>query len=183
MFERFTQKARDVVVLARTESERGGQNFVGTEHLLLAMLAKGDGKAYEFLTAQGLTLERVRAEVARLSGQLGADDAAALKTIGIDLEAVIERVEESFGPGALTALPAGQKRRWSMGRFTKRAKKVMELSLREAVRLHNNYIGTEHLLLGLIREGEGMAAKIMVGSGISLPALRETIEADLPKAA
>jgi ATP-dependent Clp protease ATP-binding subunit ClpA len=186
MFERFTQKARDVVVLAKVEAEQAGANYVGTEHLLMAMLAKGDGMAYGALTAAGITVERVRADAARMTGMagpLGGEDAAALKTIGIDLEAVIERVEQSFGPGAMTA-PAGRKKiPWNMGRFTKRAKKVMELSLREAVRLHHSYIGTEHLLLGLIREGEGLACKILVGAGISLPALRTSVEEDVRKAA
>ncbi len=185
MFERFTEKARSVVELARVEADRAGVNYIGTEHLLAAMLAKGDGKAYEALTAAGITVERVRADAARLTGQatLGAEDAAALKTIGIDLEAVIQHVEQSFGPGALNAPTTGKKKPFGMTRFTKRAKKVMELSLREAIRLKHNYIGTEHLLLGLIREGEGLGPKILIGAGISLPVLREGIEADVRKAA
>jgi ATP-dependent Clp protease ATP-binding subunit ClpA len=186
MFERFTQKARDVVQLARDEAERAGVNYVGTEHLLMAMLARGEGKAYDALTAAGLTVERARADAARLIGQpgaLGAEDAAALKTIGIDLDAVIEHVEQSFGPGALTAPAAAKKRPFGLVRFTKRAKKVMELSLREAVRLHHNYIGTEHLLLGLIREGDGLGARVLVAAGASLTDLRATLEAGVEKAA
>jgi ATP-dependent Clp protease ATP-binding subunit ClpA len=186
MFERFTVKAREVVQLALSEADQGGYRYVGTEHLLMAMLAKGDGKAYEALAATGITLEQVRAAAARITGTpgaLGAEDAAALKTIGIDLDTVIEHVEQSFGPGALTAPQAGKKRSWGMTRLTKRAKKVLELALREAKALHHNYIGTEHILLGLIREGEGLGAKILVGAGVSLPALRASVVADLGQAA
>ncbi len=188
MFERFTQKARDVVTLAREEAEQGGVDYVGTEHLLLAMLAKGDGRAFDALTAEGLTLDGVRTDVARLlgttNGRLGAQDAEALKTIGIDLDAVVASVEQSFGPGALSTRTRGKRRRFGPAMpFTKRAKKVLELALREAVRLKHNYIGTEHLLLGLIREGEGLAASIMVEKGISLPDLRQRVESEIRAAA
>jgi ATP-dependent Clp protease ATP-binding subunit ClpA len=178
MFERFTSKAREVVHLATVEADQGGYTYVGTEHLLMAMLARGEGKAYDALTAAGMTVERARTDAARLLGHpggLGADDAEALQTIGIDLDAVIEHVEQSFGPGALNAPPAGKKKRFGTTRFTKRAKKVLELALREAVRLHHNYIGTEHLLLGLIREGNGLGAKVLVSAGISLSDLRTAL--------
>jgi ATP-dependent Clp protease ATP-binding subunit ClpA len=186
MFERFTTTAREVVRLGLAEAERAGADFVGTEHLLMGMLAAGDGRAYRALTAAGLTLDSVRATAARMtgsSGSLGAEDAEALRTIGIDLDAVIERVEQSFGPGALTSPVSPKRRTWGTSRLTKRAKKVLELGLREAKAMHHNYIGSEHLLLGLIREGGGLGAKILVGSGVSLSALRASVVADLDKAA
>ena len=123
----------------------------------------------------------MRAEARRLVGNqapLGDDDAAALATIGIDLSAVVDQVERSFGAGALASDAPGRGR-FPRRPFTKRAKKVLGLALREALRLHHDYIGTEHLLLGLIREGDGLAAKILVDGGISLEALRDRVLAGI----
>lgn len=178
MFERFTQRAREIVVGAKAEAALAGIGYIGTEHLLASMLTIGDGTAYEALHAAGVTVEFVRAETARIVGNpgpLGAEDAAALKTIGIDLDAVLESVERSFGPGALSEF--GHSRRSHHIPFTRRGKKALELALREALRLGDNYIGTEHLLLGLIREGDGVATQVLVNAGVDLTAMRAGLAA------
>src|SRR5438067_8510872 len=124
MFERFTARARRVVVLAQEEARMLNHNYIGTEHILLGLIHEGKGVA-----------------------------AKSLESLGISLEAVRSQVEELIGRG--TSGPTGHIP------FTPRAKKVLELSLREALQLGHNYIGTEHILLGVIREGEGVAAQIL----------------------
>ena len=129
---------------------------------------------------------------------LGPADAEALRAIGIDLDAVIASVENTFGEGALRAPDDDPRRRRGLfrrgtgeptgsyrppRRFSPRAKKVLELSLREALRRGDDYIGAEHILLGLIREGEGLAAKILTDSGLSLDALRTAVDRGLDEAA
>jgi Clp amino terminal domain, pathogenicity island component len=128
MFERFTDRARRVVVLSQEEAVGLKHNYIGTEHLLLGLIREREGVA-----------------------------AKALESLGISLEAVRAEVEEIIGEGQTT--PGGQIP------FTPRAKKVLELSLREALQLGHNYIGTEHILLGLVREGEGVAAQVLVKLG------------------
>ncbi|GMA87749.1 hypothetical protein GCM10025868_29990 [Angustibacter aerolatus] len=128
MFERFTDRARRVVVLAQEEARMLNHNYIGTEHILLGLIHEGEGVA-----------------------------AKALESLGISLDAVREQVQEIIGQGQQA--PSGHIP------FTPRAKKVLELSLREALRLGHNYIGTEHILLGLIREGEGVAAQVLVKPG------------------
>ena len=135
MFERFTDRARRVVVLAQEEARLLNHNYVGTEHLLLGLIHEGEGMA-----------------------------ARALELLGIRLEAVRTQVEEIVGKGQRA--PTGHIP------FTPRAKKVLELSLREAKQLGHNYIGTEHILLGLIREGEGVAAQVLVKLGADLSRAR-----------
>ena len=131
MFERFTDRARRVVVLAQEEARMLNHNYVGTEHVLLGLIREGEGVA-----------------------------ARALGSLGISLEAVRQQVEEIIGQGQRA--PSGHID------FTPRAKKVLELSSREAVQLGRNYIGTEHILLGLIREGEGVAAQVLARLGADL---------------
>ncbi|MEA2972374.1 MAG: ATP-dependent Clp protease ATP-binding subunit ClpC [Actinomycetota bacterium] len=139
MFERFTDRARRVVVLAQEESRLLNHNYIGTEHLLLGLIHEGEGFAAQALERLGVSLERVRAEV-----------------------------EEIIGQGASS--PSGHIP------FTPRAKKVLELSLREALELGHNYIGTEHILLGLLREGEGVAAQVLVvRMGADLGRVREVV--------
>jgi len=194
MFERFTQQAREVVIHAQEEARDLDHPYIGTEHLLLALLNPDAGIAHTVLHEAGLNRTGARADVKRLlhkgSAVLGDGDAEALQEIGIDLDAVRARIEETFGPGALagTVLVPGR-RRGLLGRlrrrpapaprprgthrpFTARTKKVLELSLREAVRLRHNYIGTEHLLLGLLREGNGLAAMVLTEAGLDLEVLR-----------
>ena len=128
MFERFTDRARRVVVLSQEEARLLNHNYIGTEHILLGLIHEGEGVA-----------------------------ARALESLDISLEAVRAQVEEIIGQGQSAAI--GQIP------FTPRAKKVLELSLREALALGHNYIGTEHILLGLVREGEGVAAQVLVKLG------------------
>jgi ATP-dependent Clp protease ATP-binding subunit ClpA len=135
MFERFTDRARRVVVLAQEEAVLLNHDYVGTEHLLLGLAHEGQGVA-----------------------------ATALESLGISLEAVRAQVEEIIGQGQ--GAPSGHIP------FTPRAKKVLELSLREAKQLGHNYIGTEHILLGLIREGEGVAAQVLIRLGADLSRAR-----------
>ncbi|MBW8766818.1 MAG: AAA family ATPase, partial [Geodermatophilales bacterium] len=127
MFERFTDRARRVVVLAQEEARMLNHNYIGTEHILLGLIHEGEGVA-----------------------------AKALESLGISLEGVRQQVEEIIGQG-------------------QRAKKVLELSLREALQLGHNYIGTEHILLGLIREGEGVAAQVLVKLGADLNRVRQQV--------
>jgi ATP-dependent Clp protease ATP-binding subunit ClpA len=167
MFERFTDPARQVVIAAQTESRQLGHRHVGTEHLLLGLLHDPTSIAGLVLIDVGVTAATVRPEVARRlrPGHLDAD---ALATLGIDLEAVRRAVEGSFGPGALNGSATGCRRQRrgrrntiSHTRFTPRSKKVLELSLREALRLHDRETGSEHILLGLLREGRGLAIEIL----------------------
>jgi ATP-dependent Clp protease ATP-binding subunit ClpC len=138
MFERFTDRARRVVVLAQEEAKMLNHNYIGTEHILLGLIHEGEGVA-----------------------------AKALESLGISLDAVREQVQDIIGQGQQQ--PTGHIP------FTPRAKKVLELSLREALQLGHNYIGTEHILLGLIREGEGVAAQVLQKLGASLEVVRQKV--------
>ncbi len=138
MFERFTDRARRVLVLAQEEARLLNHSFIGTEHILLGLIHEGEGLA-----------------------------AKALEALGISLEAVREEVEKTIGPAG--SAPTGSPP------FTPRAKKVLELSLREALQLGHNYIGTEHMLLGLVREGEGVAAQVLQSLGADLPRVRQQV--------
>src|SRR5215203_1761722 len=138
MFERFTDRARRVVVLAQEEARMLNHNYIGTEHILLGLIHEGEGVA-----------------------------AKALESLGISLDAVRSQVQEIIGEGQQA--PSGHIP------FTPRAKKVLELSLREALQLGHNYIGTEHILLGLIREGEGVAAQVLNKLGADLNRVRQQV--------
>ncbi|MDP1794477.1 MAG: Clp protease N-terminal domain-containing protein, partial [Acidimicrobiales bacterium] len=138
MFERFTDRARRVLVLAQEEARLLNHNFIGTEHILLGLIHEGEGTA-----------------------------AKALESLGITLEAVREKVEETIGPAGASTTGSPP--------FTPRAKKVLELSLREALQLGHNYIGTEHMLLGVVREGEGVAATVLQSLGCDLSRVRQQV--------
>jgi ATP-dependent Clp protease ATP-binding subunit ClpA len=209
MFERFTRAARAVVVGAQEECRRLRHRHIGTEHLLLALLHHGDGAAAA-LRDVGVTTELVEAGIDRYlrnePGGLGEEDAAALRAIGVDLDEVRARIEENFGPVSLTP-PPEERRRWFglrrsrrvpvprySGRggderagghipFSPRSKKVLELSLREAIRLKHKEIAPEHVLLGLLRENGGLAAKILAHAGVDVADLRYRVEATLRAAA
>jgi ATP-dependent Clp protease ATP-binding subunit ClpA len=165
MFERFTMRSKDTIAQAQEEARSLGHNYIGTEHLLLGLLHDADSMAGKYLTDCGVTLDRARTRVTELVGPvaLSDQDAEALSTIGIDLDAVREAVESTFGPGALDPEPPKGCARIP---FTARAKKTLGLALREAIHLQHNYIGTEHILLGLIREGDGIGARILIESGV-----------------
>jgi ATP-dependent Clp protease ATP-binding subunit ClpA len=186
MFERFSTQARAAVARARTEAEAMGHTQLDTSHLLLALLSEDAGVAHTVLHRAGLRPTPVRAEVERLSGSpasaFGPDAAAALQSIGIDLDAVLARIEETFGPDALEPPPPPRGRRGN-SRFTAGSTKVLELSLREAIHLKDRHIGTAHLLLGLARETSGIAAKILADAGVSRDELRRATLAELRAAA
>lgn len=190
MFERFTDGARQAVMLAQQEARQLQHGYIGTEHLLLGLLAEHEGLGSRVLHAAGIDSPGTRAAIVALLGSESGDnpgDAAALRSIGIDLGAVREAVETSFGPGALQrARDRGRRRRRrATGHipFTRRAKKVLELSLREALQLRHNHIGTEHVLLGLLREGQGRAALVLTQRGASLADLRRQVLTELGDAA
>jgi ATP-dependent Clp protease ATP-binding subunit ClpA len=138
MFERFTERARQVVVLAQDEARGLRHNYIGTEHVLLGLLREDEGLAARVLESLGITVEQVRAQVARIVG-LG------------------DEVTSGQIP------------------FTPRAKKVLDLSLREALSMGHNYIGTEHVLLGLVRENEGVAARILLDFGADSERIRAAV--------
>src|SRR5919199_6212069 len=138
MFERFTERARKVVVVAQDEARHFNRNYIGTEHLLLGLLREDEGVAARALSSLNVTLDDVREQV----------------------ESIVGYGEEGTGGQAP---------------FTPRAKKGLELSLREALQLGHNYIGTEHILLGLIREGEGVAAQVLVKLGADLNRVRQQV--------
>jgi ATP-dependent Clp protease ATP-binding subunit ClpC len=142
VFERFTEPARQVIVLAQEEARALKHNYVGTEHILLGLLREKEGLAARVLALLDVTLAEVRAQVAQIIGQ------------GDELEA--------------GQIP-----------FTPRSKKVLELTLREALSLGHNYIGTEHLLLGLVRENEGVASRILLDFGVDAETVRNELIAML----
>jgi ATP-dependent Clp protease ATP-binding subunit ClpA len=162
MFERFTTSARQVVEHTQEEARRLQHDSIGSEHLLLGMLAEQHGVGARILREAGLRLDDVRDAVARRSPALS--DAAALETLGIDLEAVRRKLEATFGPGALDRRPAGRKRGHIP--FDGDAKQALELALRESLRLKHRYIGTEHILLGLLRQNRGLAGDLLRDAGV-----------------
>jgi ATP-dependent Clp protease ATP-binding subunit ClpA len=188
MFERFTKPAREAVVKAVDEARRLGHDCTGTEHVLLGLL-QGENLAARVLADHGVTADAVEREVQAYvrPSPFGEADAAALGAIGIDLDEVRRRLEASFGPGALRWRPGRRGRRRGPlpgGHipFSPRAKKVLELSLREALRLKHNHIGPEHILLGLLREGEGLAMLVLVKLNASPEALRAGVLDELRRA-
>ncbi|BCB82147.1 Clp protease N-terminal domain-containing protein [Phytohabitans flavus] len=201
MFERFTDRARDVVKGAQVEARELHHRYIGTEHILLALLGESGGLAATVLRDAGVLPEQVGADVRAAIGSrrdpLGAADAEALRSIGIDLDAVREEVEKTFGEGALEPPPAFPPLRRGLFRrvrppvtpspghipFSPRAKKVLELSLREALHLKHKHIGTEHILLGLIREGDGLAAMVLTNAGLRLEDLRRHVLDAMDRAA
>jgi ATP-dependent Clp protease ATP-binding subunit ClpC len=139
MFNRFTERARKVILLSKEEAKRFNHDYIGTEHILLGLIREGEGVA-----------------------------AAVLQNLGLSLENIRQEVEKSIQPGPPTLVSGDIP-------FTPRAKKVIELALEEARNLNHNYIGTEHLLLGLLREDEGVAAQILKNLGLDLEKLRQEI--------
>ena len=138
LFERFTDRARRVVVLAQEEARLLNHSYIGTEHILLGLIHEGEGVAAKSLESLSISLEAVRAQVEEIIGQGGSSPSGHIP-------------------------------------FTPRAKKVLELSLREALQLGHNYIGTEHILLGLLREGEGVATQVLVKLGADLGKVRQQV--------
>jgi ATP-dependent Clp protease ATP-binding subunit ClpC len=139
LFERFTERARQVVVLAQDEARGLRHNYIGTEHLLLGLFREEEGLAARVLESMAITIEEVRAQIKRIIG-------------------------EGDEPVFTGQIP-----------FTPRAKKVLELSLREAMTLGHNYIGTEHILLGIVRESEGVGARILLGFDADAEKIRNEV--------
>lgn len=178
MFERFTKRARAVVRLAGEESGALGHGHLGPEHLLLGLLQEDGGIGGQLLRGHGLSASGVRVD-RRLSA--GRFDAEGLAVLGIDLDEVRRRTEEAFGPGALDRRRPGRGDGRSRGPgavpFTAEAKRVLELSLREAVDLRHRYIGTEHLLLALVQADVAPAAALLAEHGVTYTGIRaEVIE-------
>jgi ATP-dependent Clp protease ATP-binding subunit ClpA len=181
MFERFTGEARQVVVGAQEEARMRKADEIRTEHLLAALYAVPDNLALTALEGLGVDETEVMHEIDRMrAGTLPALDAEALSTIGIDLDEVRRQVEEAFGPGALdrtrAALGGKAGRLFGHLAFEGPAKKALELSLREAIRLGHDYIGTEHILLGLIHTEGGAAHHILAARGVRLEPARVIVE-------
>ncbi len=158
----LTPRAQKVIELAIDEARRLGQEDIGTEHLLLGMVREGEGIAAGVLESLGVNLEKVRVETIRVLSQLGPIAATA---------------EETTGPTpAEVRNPPGSAPVSRFDKFTERSRKVLTLAQQEATRFNHNYIGTEHLLLGLVREGEGVAAKILANLGVELNRVRDAVE-------
>ncbi|WP_104524914.1 Clp protease N-terminal domain-containing protein [Blastococcus atacamensis] len=172
MFERFTPEARAVVVAAQQEARTLRSPTIGTEHLLLALL-RGQTPSAAVLTRHGLAADEVTADVVRFTGSDDLD-ADALTSVGIDLDAVRSSVEAAFGPGALDD-PKRTPGRGGHIPFTPRAKKVLELSLREALAMKSRSIADGHIALGLLREGEGLAMKVLSDRGVDAVSLRRDL--------
>jgi ATP-dependent Clp protease ATP-binding subunit ClpA len=172
MFERFNDEARQAVALAQEEAGQLRHGWIGTEHLLLGVL-RADGGGARLLKGFGLDHGAVRDDVVRMIGRGEEDiDRDALATLGIDLDAVRERVEKAFGAGALSR---GRGCGGGHVPFTPRAKKALELTLRESIALGANELRADHLVLGLLREGDGVAATLLHGHGIALEDVRARI--------
>ena len=162
-FSKFTERARKVLAFSNQEAEELGHNYVGTEHLLLGLMREGEGVAAKALIRSGHTLENVRQYVMDII-QKGVQHAAESPTAQIKMA-----VKDALGVGR-SPNPAGERG------MTRRAKKVLELAVEEARRMGHHYIGTEHMLLGMLREGEGLAAKALIEDcGLKLDAVRDLV--------
>jgi ATP-dependent Clp protease ATP-binding subunit ClpC len=179
VFERFTDRARRVIVLAQEEARMFNADYVGTGHILLGLLGEGEGVAARSLESLGISLEIARTHVEHALKEnlqaLAAEDSQA--------EEPVSQVEQTIGQNepATEALqgeePVGRRQQAPRGHipFNKRVKKVLELALRESLGLNHNYIGTEHLLLGVIREGEGVGAQVLIKLGADLTVTRARV--------
>jgi ATP-dependent Clp protease ATP-binding subunit ClpA len=191
MFEQLSQRARTAVVQATQQARQLGSPAVEPGHLLLGLLAEPGSVAAQAIAGLGVdqadAARRVRAELAQADrrGGLDAADAAALADLGIDVEAVVRRVEESFGPGALAARqPACRNRRSARRRqrpasvrvpFGPDAKRMLERCLAEARELGHGYIGTEHMLLAILADRHGPAYQALASYGLDYPAARAQV--------
>ncbi len=207
MFERMTDDARAVLLAAQEQARDLGHNWVGTEHLLLGLAAQRNGIAADVLSEVGVDLPSLRTAVVAILGPASADsplvldeDDVALRSVGIDLNAVRAKVEEVFGRGALERpVPAGRRRRGWLRRgrrgcrhsgggslhrpFAPRAKKSLEMALRESLALGHRWIGPEHVLLGVLRVPDCLAAAILARQGVRLDDLAGRVRARLGRVA
>ena len=176
MFERFTEKARTVVVLAQQQARERGDDAIDTGHVLRALLSVPDNLAVVVLEAFSVRCADVEADLDRRAVAATSDrpDAEALAALGIDLDEVRRRVEEAFGPGALDRPPRARRRWGGHIPFAEESKKALELALREALQLRRNYIGVEHILLGLLHDG--VAHDVLAARGVRLDVARVIVE-------
>ncbi|ROO90647.1 ClpA/ClpB-like protein [Actinocorallia herbida] len=174
MLERFTKEAREAVVRTQAEARELHHGEITTAHLLLGLFGPHSGSAGRALAAHGLSPDVLRPLVARQSGGLDPD---ALAAIGIDLDAVREATEATFGPGALDARPGG--RRSGHIRFSAEAKKVLELALRQAIRHKQRFICDGHILLGLLMLPGSPAVAALRAAHVDLEALRADVEREV----
>ena len=178
MFERFTDTAKALVHGAQLEAQARGASHVRSEHLLAALLTGPESLAQHALLRDGVDLLALLRAVRALDGAAAPshqpdDDAQALAALGIDLEEVRRQVEDAFGPGALERTRAAQGAgRRGFSRWDRSAKKVLELSLREALRMRHKHIGTEHVLLGLLHPDTGAGQELLAGAGVRLETAR-----------
>ena len=176
MFERFTKRARRAVERSAELAVEQHAGHVRPEHLFLALLDEPDNLALRVLVDLGAPADRLREELERRRGRyvngLGDEDAEALATIGIDLHEVLRRVGRGSGEGRKRGRP----------RFSRELKKALELSLREAIALRHNYIGTEHMLLGLVRGGDAAVHDTLAALDVSPPDLRAAVAEAVRKA-
>ena len=182
MFERFTEGARGVVTIAVEQAGTLGHDSLGTQHLLLGLLSPDAGAGYQVLHDAGLQADRVREIVRRRTtgyGSLTHEDAESLRTVGIDLDVVLEHLAKSFGPDAV---PQGQRRRGRV-RLSRPAKKTLQLALREAIWLKAGAIGSEHILLGLLRCEDSDINAVMAEVGVKSDDLRKATLATIGRAA
>jgi ATP-dependent Clp protease ATP-binding subunit ClpA len=177
VFERFTTQARSVVTFAQEEARKVGRPNIGTQHLLLGILVAPDTAGARALDALGVGESDVREDVRRLDRDRSAfsdQDADALRSVGIDLDEVRRTVEETFGQGALERAATAGGRSGHVP-LTPGSKKALELALREAIHLGHRSIGTEHLLLGLVRDDTCSAARILAARGADRERVRAAV--------
>jgi ATP-dependent Clp protease ATP-binding subunit ClpC len=176
VFELFTPQARQVILVSQDEAISLGHDFIGTEHLLLGLVTVTDGLAGQVLASHRVTADRIRGEAVRLlaaagvTGTGGQDAADALATIGIDVAEIRRRADDTFGPGRF---------HFPRPAYTDLAKKALELSVGEAQALGCDYIGTEHVLLGLLAGNEGLALQALSSAGVDPAVLRPAVLARL----
>lgn len=197
MFERLTPQAREVAVRAQVEARTLNHSWIGAEHLFLGALSQPDAPGVTAVTRLGISSESFRTALDEVLGCSSAPlDAEALRTLGIDLDEVRRRVEASFGPGALD-MPPGPYRRsllpWRRNRcadgrmghipFTPRARRALERALREALAFKDNYIGVEHVLLGLLDPDGNAAVEILRHLGVEPEVVRAGVLRELGRAA
>ncbi|WP_068156253.1 Clp protease N-terminal domain-containing protein [Rhodococcus phenolicus] len=182
MFERFTDSARSAVVSAQTEARALRTDEIRTAHLLLGVLVTADVSLRDELAGVGLTADAIRTGLD--ADPLGPDDAEALESIGIDLDAIRERMESTFGEGVLDRPSSGGGRygRWGHVPFSRGARKSLELALREAIARRERTIGTEHLLLGILRSDDASALRL-VEVHVDRESLRDLLHTRLDRAA
>ena len=181
MFERFTEPARRVVVLAQEDARERGAQSIGSQDLLLALCAASDTRGAALLAARGITVATVEVDLRRPErpDRPELPDREALASVGIDLDEVRGRIEDAFGPGALEntrAASQGRRRLWGHIPFEHGAKKALEYSLREAVRHGDRSLGTEHMVLGLLHGETGRASAVLHARGLTLDGMRAALD-------